>query len=212
METQDHSSVMFTELTQFQRKGRQRAAQLLHECGLGSAQVPRPQDVTKIQQQARAAGVPADTARRLHENYVVATFGDEMVGAARFHPSLEWLQRMTSRGASTDELAAAGRRSMLAHMAVLPQHRGQGIGAKLLAFVVDTARTNGSDLLWGFAEASNVPDRKPTPQENDRLRDFYVRQGFTVGGGSFDTPREIYGRDAAFTITNRVGTYFWKVL
>jgi ribosomal protein S18 acetylase RimI-like enzyme len=71
-------------------------------------------------------------------------------------------------------------------MATLPEARGRGLGAALLAACLDHARKQGAALVWCHARTSAVG--------------FYVRAGFEVVGDEFVLPE--------------IGPHFlmWKVL
>lgn len=60
----------------------------------------------------------------------------------------------------------------IGRLAVLAQHRGQGIGAKLLNAILGIARQRGEKTLYLHAQADAVS--------------FYQRAGFTVRGEPFD--------------------------
>ena len=59
----------------------------------------------------------------------------------------------------------------LRQMATLPEHRGRGLGALVLAAAVRQARGRGGGLLWCNARESAIG--------------FYLRQGFRPHGGMF---------------------------
>lgn len=58
-------------------------------------------------------------------------------------------------------------------MAVDPRHRGQGIGARVLAVGVDAARAAGAPVLWANARSAALQ--------------FYLRQGWQIAGDEFIT-------------------------
>lgn len=69
--------------------------------------------------------------------------------------------------------AAPGRRAVrLRGMAVEPSLQGRGLGALLLRAAVDRLRADGVEVLWAHAR--------------DTALAFYVREGFTPVGASFD--------------------------
>jgi GNAT superfamily N-acetyltransferase len=56
-------------------------------------------------------------------------------------------------------------------MAVADENRGQGVGSRLLAEVVEQVRRQGAGLLWCNARTAALP--------------FYTRHGFTIVGEEF---------------------------
>ena len=75
-----------------------------------------------------------------------------------------------------------GDQGELANIAVAPGCRGRGLGARLLAAVLDTAREQGVEEL--FLEVRD---------SNERAIAMYERRGFEVLGrrvGYYDRPRE----------------------
>lgn len=68
---------------------------------------------------------------------------------------------------------------LLTHMAVKPEHQGQGIGSELLRRAVELVKYRNGKMIWGFAETH---DQRPSAA-------FYERNGFTIhdddGDGTF---------------------------
>jgi GNAT superfamily N-acetyltransferase len=59
----------------------------------------------------------------------------------------------------------------LRQMATLPEYRGRGLGAGVVAAAADLVRSRGGSLLWCFAREAAAP--------------FYVRNGFRPYGPVF---------------------------
>lgn len=59
-------------------------------------------------------------------------------------------------------------------MATAPLRQGHGLGAQLLRFGIQHARTMGADLIWCHARERAVP--------------FYAREGFRTEGPLFNIP------------------------
>lgn len=194
-----------------QNKAKHQASSLLLATGLGGGKVAGDAVVQQNQSQLRSGGMPPEDARRFRETYVVAYLDDEMVGAARYFPDLSWAAQSIQKGAPLSDLLKVARQPRLSHLAVVPSLRGQGIGTLLLTAAEHEARRDGNEMLWGFAEASVEPGRKPTLAENTQLFTFYSRCGYTIGGSAEHAPVEIFGQPV-FSVHSRVGKYFWKVL
>lgn len=68
---------------------------------------------------------------------------------------------------------------LLTHLAVKPEHQGQGIGSALLRRAVELVKYRSGKMIWGFAE---IHDQRPSAA-------FYERNGFTIhdddGAGTF---------------------------
>ncbi len=87
-------------------------------------------------------------------------------------------------------------------MAVRPDARSSGIGAKLLAFLEDQLRTADIQVLTGNATAD---------LELAKLRAFYERQGFTVQPQGAP-PATILGKTWTHPLAPPAALYFYKVL
>lgn len=82
-------------------------------------------------------------------------------------------------------LWSGGDEWYLAELYVVPEHRGRGVGRALLGAVVDTARSNGADLV-----------DLATTEDDVAARGLYESMGFTRfeggdGGLSFYYEREL---------------------
>jgi len=97
-------------------------------------------------------GVPKDIewdGRDAACQHVLATLGDTPVGCARLMPD-----------------------GKIGRMAVLPEYRSRGVGAALLAHLIDVARTSGLERVYVHAQQHAAP--------------FYRRAGFEPHGGTFE--------------------------
>lgn len=77
-------------------------------------------------------------------------------------------------------LASAPGDAWLLSMAVHPQHRGQGLAARLLAPVVDASRRTGCRALWLTVHPDNAPARAAYRRAgfvDDSLVDDYFGPG-----------------------------------
>jgi ribosomal protein S18 acetylase RimI-like enzyme len=74
-------------------------------------------------------------------------------------------------GFAAAQYAAWNRRAILWHLYVAPNHRGRGVGTRLLDSVEAFAREQGARCLWLETQNVNVP----------ALR-FYLRSGFALCG------------------------------
>lgn len=60
-------------------------------------------------------------------------------------------------------------------MAILEQYQKQHYGKYLLEEAIETLKTKSVDLIWCNARESAI--------------NFYLKQGFTIKGSSFDIPK-----------------------
>lgn len=80
----------------------------------------------------------------------------------------QFLALLDTQPVATARLTADGQ---IGRMAVLSEHRGHGIGAQLLAAVLEQARQTGFEQVFLHAQVSVIG--------------FYNRQGFTAEGETF---------------------------
>jgi predicted GNAT family N-acyltransferase len=74
--------------------------------------------------------------------------------------------------AATARLIAAGRTAKIGRVAVLPAHRGTGLGARIVAHLMSHAREAGYETAALDAQVYAIP--------------FYERLGFAAEGPEFD--------------------------
>ena len=79
-----------------------------------------------------------------------------------------FLALVDGKAVATVRLTTQGQ---IGRMAVLPEYRSQGIGSRLLGFVIETASSQNIKELFLHAQVSAIP--------------FYARHGFTVYGDVF---------------------------
>ncbi|NNJ95946.1 MAG: GNAT family N-acetyltransferase [Gammaproteobacteria bacterium] len=80
----------------------------------------------------------------------------------------QFLASIDAQAVATARLTPAGQ---IGRMAVLEPHRGQGVGSRLLAAVIDRARKQGHHQIFLHAQVKVIG--------------FYQRHGFTVEGDTF---------------------------
>ncbi len=84
----------------------------------------RPSDVAAVEEVLTASGLPVVGLSEAIEGFLLARVGDRVVGCAG--------------------MELYGRTALLRSLAVLPEHRGRGLGARLAAEIVERARRLGA--------------------------------------------------------------------
>ena len=82
--------------------------------------------------------------------------------------STHFLATVDNKAVATVRLTVNGQ---IGRMAVLPEYRNQGIGSRLLGFVIQTAASQGIKQLYLHAQVAAIP--------------FYAKHGFQVNGDVF---------------------------
>lgn len=104
--------------------------------------------------------------------------------------------------ASGDFTAVKDKHSQLDLIAVLPEARGRGIGAELIAYLEEELRVRGVRVWFGVATSD---------LELERLRKFYSAHGFVALEPGQPLPR-LLGKEWQMAADPRAGFSFYKQL
>jgi len=70
--------------------------------------------------------------------------------------------------------------AILEYVVVDPAHRGRGVGSELIEEFCKQARTNGATQVY-----LHLGEVSPWSEDGQRLRTYYERLGFSLGGNGF---------------------------